>query len=756
MLMSLRQLQLGEENACAGNIETGQEATTTRVHDDQIIDLLNDNSDPGSASIYAELVRGLWNPKTLPTVQRQPQMESASQEMQIAIIGSLVSGVFENIDDRGEAIAHSYEGTFHWVFKDEALERDGQALWSSFPAWLESKTDPLYWISGKPGSGKSTLMKYILQSAELKSCLAKWAEGYPLQIASFYAWIAGSDMQKSHLGFMRTILFQCLQAVPELVKSVAPRRWVLLNTLRSTKKQPPWQDWEVKECFDVLLTNYDKSGSRRLAIFIDGLDEFKVPPERTLELIHTVSDRGGIKICLASRQWTEFNDALDKYPMLRIQDLTEKDMIHFVQGSLEANRGFSDLSKAFPWEARSLIQDTVDKSSGVFLWSALVIKRLLQSLSAGDGLSHLRRVLEELPDDIERLFTTLWESIEGKKSDSAELIALKKAAYPELNFLTLWLAHGGFEQQLDIAALSDDAKSGLRGTMVRRLESKTRGLVELSPKGNVEFIHRTAADWVAQGDIWATISSHLPQGFDPCLNLLLAEALRFPESPTSSWFQHNPQEVVENQMHRTLRYTFGVINSPTGELRTGLVKALDNMDKSVREEVYKTLRNVDWSYRSRHGFPCRFFGIMTRYCFIPYLDAKLESEHETTKMTSTLENAIFGHELTSTAAGVPLESRYNTVVFLLDRGVAPGELRRDKRRELRARALNPSTLSDEKERKYWEDVERLVQEKESQGESQFLAVNFTRRKEGTTTPVKADGSKRSKRAGKLSCLSCFG
>lgn len=32
--------------------------------------------------------------------------------------------------------------------------------WNDFVAWLE-EGDGLYWIAGKAGSGKSTLMKYI-------------------------------------------------------------------------------------------------------------------------------------------------------------------------------------------------------------------------------------------------------------------------------------------------------------------------------------------------------------------------------------------------------------------------------------------------------------------------------------------------------------------------------------------------------------------------------------------------------------------
>jgi ABC-type thiamine transport system ATPase subunit len=53
------------------------------------------------------------------------------------------------MDNREERILEAHEKTFRWIFKD-----------SPFKHWLESKTGSnLFWISGKAGSGKSTLMK---------------------------------------------------------------------------------------------------------------------------------------------------------------------------------------------------------------------------------------------------------------------------------------------------------------------------------------------------------------------------------------------------------------------------------------------------------------------------------------------------------------------------------------------------------------------------------------------------------------------
>jgi polynucleotide 5'-kinase involved in rRNA processing len=56
------------------------------------------------------------------------------------------------LDFRTDQIEDPFQDTFKWVFDR-----------SSFSNWLQEGTG-LFWVNGKPGSGKSTLMKYILNS----------------------------------------------------------------------------------------------------------------------------------------------------------------------------------------------------------------------------------------------------------------------------------------------------------------------------------------------------------------------------------------------------------------------------------------------------------------------------------------------------------------------------------------------------------------------------------------------------------------
>ncbi|EAQ84122.1 hypothetical protein CHGG_10526 [Chaetomium globosum CBS 148.51] len=54
-------------------------------------------------------------------------------------------------------VAEAHQATLHWVF-----DKQENQPWVDFPSWLRS-SEQLYWITGKAGSGKSTLMKFLTQ-----------------------------------------------------------------------------------------------------------------------------------------------------------------------------------------------------------------------------------------------------------------------------------------------------------------------------------------------------------------------------------------------------------------------------------------------------------------------------------------------------------------------------------------------------------------------------------------------------------------
>ncbi|KAI9150841.1 hypothetical protein HJFPF1_10618 [Paramyrothecium foliicola] len=112
----------------------------------------------------------------------------------------------EEIDDRA---GHSFE----WVFDRKSI---------GLTTWLQ-KGDGIFWISGRPGSGKSTMMKFIDNDLRTGSLLHGWQSHSHSLKASFFFHHRGTAAQKSFDGLIRSILNQALEKDGRLIELILPK-----------------------------------------------------------------------------------------------------------------------------------------------------------------------------------------------------------------------------------------------------------------------------------------------------------------------------------------------------------------------------------------------------------------------------------------------------------------------------------------------------------------------------------------------------
>jgi hypothetical protein len=94
---------------------------------------------------------------------------------------------FYAIDDRFHEISNPYPKTYEWIFNDGNAEKDPpNSSDPNFVKWLGSD-DNMYWIAGRPGSRKSTIMTYISSNSRTIEPLQPWANGCQITIASFFS-----------------------------------------------------------------------------------------------------------------------------------------------------------------------------------------------------------------------------------------------------------------------------------------------------------------------------------------------------------------------------------------------------------------------------------------------------------------------------------------------------------------------------------------------------------------------------------------
>lgn len=453
----------------------------------------------------------------------------------------------------------------------------------------------MFWITGKPGSGKSTLMKYIVSHPQTREKLAALAAPKTVVLASHYFWSPGTTMQKCYEGLLRSIVHGILSKAPELISRACPHRWV-------DEQQTRRQNWTTTELLSVLGRI---AGFRDLphyfCLFIDGLDEYSGDHQDLCDSILALSGSKSFKICVSSRPWNVFQENFEggHHHVLAIHELTAGDINNYAYDRLSQHPKWAKFSRREKAASR-LISEMTSRADGVFLWVFLVIREMRNGLTNNDNLSDLWKRLEALPTELERFFRHILMSVEDiyhEKMASTLLIA--SACESPLEDI-IYLLH---EEEYDdeYYAINTPIESYyLETPPSTRINALSKGLLELRTRERhyangesveqmlVEFLHRTVRDFLRTHDMTIFLEEKRKRTFLTYRSIFkahiaLIKHTRFTGEIAQSVFMlgsvgGNAPSLAEDTIASALRYASLAMDEDEGET----FELLDDLEWSLR------------------------------------------------------------------------------------------------------------------------------------------------------------------------------
>ncbi|KAF5521238.1 hypothetical protein CGCA056_v006101 [Colletotrichum aenigma] len=329
---------------------------------------------------------------------------------------------------RLDSIPQAHQDTFQWAFD------------SRLANWFLSGSGT-FWISGKPGSGKSTFMKFISKHTRTKELLETWAGPTgTLAIATHCFWIAGTPIQKSWQGLLQSLLHDLLRGHPQAVSIACPNRWAAAKVGKWQAAAEPWSVEEPAVALRALSTAERMSLS--MCLFIDGLDEYDSNHAELCQVLLDMAKSPHVKICLSSRRWPVFERIFGQHGQesLDIHELTRDDIRKFVNDQLQADpRWTAETSEGVTLAKAELVNRIVTQADGVFLWAFFVTRSLREGLANGEKMEDLARRFSQLPSDLDQLFQHMLDSV--NPTDHRTMAGILQGAVHALEPLHIDLYH---------------------------------------------------------------------------------------------------------------------------------------------------------------------------------------------------------------------------------------------------------------------------------------------------------------------------
>ena len=424
--------------------------------------------------------------------------------------------------------------------------------------WLKSE-DRIFWIWGKPGCGKSTLMKLMLRDWKMKKRLQKmlmeWSDSKPLLIASFFFFRPGMNMQKSQSGFLRSLLYQIFSQRRDAINNVftaTEQNKAIARASEANYDEDVWSDREMLRAF----RKWRESDDVKLYLHVDGIDEIDATYAMITQMITDMAEHENVKILVAGRWSPEFQATFPH--TLALHETTSLDILQFTVDNLRQPQVIEILD--LPGEQfLSIVKELVEAAQGVFQWVKIVVQSLLHGVHRFERFSQLKARLLEYPRELDQLYWFLYNSIEANHMSDAAYWLLTVCL--SVNWPDMRLASSLNHRQNDLRSATSTMSfsSGINARQMalidkfdvdnpiclenmlrytnspgntldaqakviqRRMRSQCPHFFDIGPAQEgckISLAHRTVLDFLTISEIQDRLQKNLLSGKDPLFGLI--------------------------------------------------------------------------------------------------------------------------------------------------------------------------------------------------------------------------------------------
>ncbi|KAK6210810.1 hypothetical protein LQW54_005858 [Pestalotiopsis sp. IQ-011] len=502
---------------------------------------------------------------------------------------------------------------------------------------VDELRDRLLKLDERPGSGKSTLMKFACTQDVTTDALSEWAGSDTLHTASFFFWNQGFEMQKSKAGLLQSLLYQLLRRAPDSIPQMC-------------YDHPVHESWQIKEleaCFQHFTQSDDLKA--KFCFFIDGLDEYGGDEEDLSQVLTSISQGPHVKLCVSCRHRPFLEDVFQqKAYSLDIQDFTKGDMIAHVRRRLKHNPKFKTLVDSEDL-FREIVAKITEHAQGVWLWVYLVVRDLVSAVNRGEPRNWLEKIIEDFPPDLEGYFDQVIKNI--KPRFRKDMVRIFLVTLEEVQPLPLYAFSLLEIEELDHRFAIEAEKFPLPESELEDVENSWKNriinccgdLLLVNPgehptflRNPVDFMHRTVRDFL-QDCYLPTLKQKLgDQKYSPMLslcNMMLYLLKRLPKTDLSD--PNLKKASVSRMIGLVDELLYYAHEDEKTETPSDLVEILDEVDRVNGLHAGK-IRNHWSSARDpprsrgmdeyREGGNYNFLALAVQARLVNYVEAKLLSD----------------------------------------------------------------------------------------------------------------------------------